>query len=85
MITTRFRVKETIEAVQVVDRGTVNNVDELLDWCGAERAIRPGMAIALRVWTGTTMLAQDGDWIARDRHGFRVIVADEFERCYEAA
>lgn len=77
----KFRHKEIWEAVRVTD----SNANELIDWVGGEPSRTPGYLIAFKVWTGTTMIAKVGDWIACDRQGqFRSFAAEEFDRHYEA-
>lgn len=75
---------EVIEAVQIVDTDEESNVDELIEWCGGERAVRPGYAIAFKAWTCTWQIAKPGDWIGITEQGtFRAIPADELDRAYE--
>ncbi len=75
----KFRATETIEALRITD----DNAPEIIEWCGGERAGRPGEVVALKSWANVWMLGTEGDWVARDRKGFRIIRADEFARNWE--
>lgn len=60
--------------------------DPLIEWCGGERAGRPGYLIALKSWANIWMLGKTGDWIAHETGGyFRIWTAGEFARNYTPA